>query len=136
MGKLDTRLLKMRSCAHGSRSVDLSDLTIGVLYGGVSSERSVSLVSGEEVASALVRDGLTVTPIDVNETFTPDMLRFHKLDVAFLALHGGDGENGEIQAQLDRLGIAYQGSGPYASRIAMDKPWTKRLLKADRKSVG
>ena len=130
MRTMENRGLKLRSRDHRSRPVELSELTIGVLYGGLSSERDVSLVSGEQVLSALVREGLCVVPIEVNESFSVESLLFRGVDVVFLALHGGDGENGVMQSQLDKIGIPYHGSGAYASRIAMDKPWSKRLFQA------
>ena len=130
MRTVDPRGIKLRSRETRFRPIELSDMTIGVLYGGTSSEREVSLVSGEEVLSALANEGLCVVPIEVNKSFSAESLLFRGIDVAFLALHGGDGENGVIQSQLEKVGIPYHGSGAYASRIAMDKPWSKRLFEA------
>jgi len=100
-------------------------LTIGVLMGGCSRERAVSLESGRMVAEALQGLGHDVRPCDVRPgDLTPDFVR--GMDVAFLALHGEWGEDGGIQAELDRLGVCYTGSGPEASRLAMDKPAAKQ----------
>ena len=95
-------------------------LTIGVLMGGSSRERPVSLESGRAVAEALEGLGHTVRPADVRPgDLTAERLR--GIDVAFLALHGEWGEDGQIQAELERLGVAYTFSGPEASRLAMNK---------------
>lgn len=99
--------------------------TVAVLMGGVSSEREVSLHSGEGVARALREAGFNVLEVDIRE---PDLSCLNNLDfdVAFLALHGAFGEDGKIQALLEEAGIAYTGSGPEASRDAMDKVVSKR----------
>jgi D-alanine-D-alanine ligase len=95
-------------------------LTIGVLMGGCSRERAVSLLSGRAVAEALQALGHDVRPCDVRPgDLGPDLVR--GVDVAFLALHGEWGEDGGIQEELDRLGACYTGSGPEASRLAMNK---------------
>ena len=100
-------------------------LTIGVLMGGCSRERAVSLESGRMVAESLQGLGHDVRPCDVRPGgLTPDFVR--GMDVAFLALHGEWGEDGRIQAELDRLGVCYTGSGPEASRLAMDKSASKQ----------
>jgi D-alanine--D-alanine ligase len=97
---------------------------IGVLMGGRSRERPVSLQSGRSVVEALRDLGHTVRPADVTpESLTRESLR--GIDVAFLALHGEWGEDGQIQAELERLGVAYTFSGPEASRLAMDKQLAK-----------
>jgi len=95
-------------------------LAIGVWMGGPSREREVSLDSGRAVAEALEALGHDVRPADVEpDDVTPD--RVSGLDVIFLALHGAWGEDGTLQARLDSLGACYTGSGPAASRLAMDK---------------
>ena len=101
-----------------------------VLYGGNSRERQISCRSGIAVLDALKGRGFNAIGIDVREDFIA-VLQDFKVDVAFLALHGSFGEDGQIQTILDEAGIAYSGSGPEASRIAMDKPATKRLLMAN-----
>jgi len=99
-------------------------LTIGVLMGGSSRERDVSLESGRAVADALRSLGYGVRPWDVRPgDLAPGALA--GVDCAFLALHGRWGEDGQIQAELDALGVCYTGSGPEASRLAMDKAAAK-----------
>jgi len=98
-----------------------------VVYGGTSSEREVSCTSGKAVLEALKGRGFDVLGIDTRGDCLAE-LRNACAEVAFLALHGGFGENGGIQAVLEHARIPYTGSGPRASRIAMDKPATKRLL--------
>src|SRR5512133_3175867 len=97
-------------------------LTITVLLGGPSAEREVSLKTGSAVAQALRSIGHTVHEVDPTggELTLPA-----ETDVAFLALHGTYGEDGTVQRQLERLGVAYTGCDPEASRIAFDKVLTK-----------
>ena len=104
------------------------NLTVGVLMGGMSSERPISLKSGKAVAEALRSRGYSVVEIDVGPS-TPAELVEHKVDVAWLALHGSFGEDGCIQGLLEIMRIPYTGSGVRASAIAMDKIATKRLLR-------
>jgi len=104
-------------------------MRIAVLYGGVSEERQVSLSSGKAVAGALGSRGHRVILVDIQDRDASD-LDYLDVDVAFIALHGEFGEDGQIQELLDRMGVPYTGSGPEASRIAMDKVETKRLLMA------
>jgi len=104
---------------HGA-SVRPKVLTVGVLMGGASRERPVSLESGRAVADALRTLGHEVRPLDVRPgDVTADLVA--GLDVAFLALHGRWGEDGGIQEELQALGACYTFSGPEASRLAMDK---------------
>jgi D-alanine-D-alanine ligase len=105
---------------------------IAVLMGGVSNERKVSLASGRNVVEGLRSLGrYEVVPVVLDAerigSLPPGTAR------AFIALHGGWGENGGVQAELDRLGIPYTGPGAAASRIAMDKAKTKEVL--ERNSV-
>ena len=100
---------------------------IAVLMGGTSSERKVSLESGHNVAEALASLGkYEVVPIDLKEESLdalPD-----GIDAAYIALHGGWGENGGVQAALNARKIPYTGPGVLASQIAMDKVKTKMKL--------
>ena len=100
---------------------------VGVLYGGLSAEREVSLRSGKAVALALQESGYMVTLIDVGRDVV-ERLRQAQIEVAFIALHGAYGEDGSIQGVLEYLGIPYTGPGIMASSIAMNKIMTKRLL--------
>jgi D-alanine-D-alanine ligase len=101
---------------------------IGVLMGGCSSEREVSLRSGAAVADALKSIGHKVVPLDLRHEDGRELEGIH-LDVAFIALHGRFGEDGRLQQFLQKRGIPYTGSGPEASRAAMDKVEAKRLFK-------
>ena len=102
-------------------------LRIGVLMGGISAEREVSLKSGAAVAESLIRQGYVVCPIDV----TPDIamtLRQEKVDIAFIALHGRYGEDGIIQGMLEMMQIPYTGSGVLASALGMNKAQARSLF--------
>jgi len=106
-------------------AVEPGALAVGVWMGGPSRERDVSLASGRAVADALAALGHDVRPADVGPAdVTAEAVR--DLDVIFLALHGEWGEDGTVQARLDALGACYTGSGPAASRLAMDKTAAKR----------
>ena len=95
--------------------------------GGRSSEREVSLQSGRNVAEALASLGkYEVVPVDVTDDTLAALPR--DVDAAYIALHGGWGENGGVQAALDALRIPYTGPGVQASQIAMDKVKTKMVL--------
>ncbi|MCL4729575.1 MAG: D-alanine--D-alanine ligase [Planctomycetes bacterium] len=106
-------------------------LRIALLYGGTSSERDISIRSGEAVWAALERNGHRVTPVDYgHDDFS--VLERDRPDFVFIALHGGEGEDGTVQRRLEALGLAYSGSGPVASRLAMDKELTKAEFLAHR----
>jgi D-alanine-D-alanine ligase len=104
----------------------LKGLAIGVLYGGPSSEREVSIQSGENVAYALSKAGHDVHQVLLDGSFTANDARSLGIDVAFLALHGEFGEDGRIQAILEEADIPYTGSGVDASSTAFDKVLAKR----------
>ncbi len=102
---------------------------IAVLMGGDSSEREISLVSGQAVASALAEAGHRVASIDLPRVRAVlDLPVLREVDVAFPVLHGGDGEDGHLQAVLDLLDVPYALSGPLASALAMDKAACKRVM--------
>jgi D-alanine-D-alanine ligase len=101
---------------------------VGVLMGGMSSEREVSLQTGEAVAAALGRLGHEVVRIYVDSD-VDCVLRQSDIDVAFNALHGTYGEDGCIQGLLEILGIPYTGSGVMASALAMDKLKSKEVFR-------
>ena len=99
---------------------------ICVLMGGTSSEREVSLVSGRNIAEALASLGkYEVVPVVLDDDSVDAV---PACDACFLALHGGWGESGGVQAALDAKGVPYTGPGAAASRIAMDKVKTKLVL--------
>jgi D-alanine-D-alanine ligase len=102
---------------------------VGVLMGGLSSEREVSLRTGENVLIALKSRGWNAVGIDVGSD-APAQLIAAGVDVVWLALHGRFGEDGCIQGMLEVMGIPYTGSGVYASAVAMDKLATKRLAES------
>lgn len=99
---------------------------VGVLLGGQSSEREISLQSGAAVVAALAEAGVDHVAIDVGANAIAD-IQAAKIDRAFLALHGAGGEDGRIQAVLEYLQIPYTGSGVQASALGMDKLRTKQL---------
>jgi D-alanine-D-alanine ligase len=101
---------------------------VAVLKGGRSLERQVSLRSGARVEDALERLGHEVVGIDVGADLVR-RLRDARPDVAFVALHGGDGEDGTVQELLDVLGIPYTGSGVGACVRCWDKVLAKHLLR-------
>jgi len=105
----------------------LSSRKIGVLYGGLSSEREISIKSGKAVLSVLKKLGLNVCGIDVNRNVVEEIKK-EKIEVAYLALHGHLGEDGTIQGMLEILGIPYTGCGVLASSIFMDKDISKKLF--------
>lgn len=111
-------------------SVKLDHATrIGVLYGGLSSEREVSLISGKNCFEALQRLGYkNVALIDVGHDIA-QKLAAEKIEMAYIALHGKFGEDGCIQGLLELMGIPYTGCGVAASAITMNKALTKSVLK-------
>ncbi len=95
--------------------------------GGTSSEREVSLRSGTAIYNAMKGLGYNVVPIDIG----PDIcivLNEGGIEIVFIALHGGHGENGSIQGMLEVLGIPYTGSGVLPSALAMDKEASKKIF--------
>jgi len=104
--------------------IDLKGRRIGVLMGGWSGEREVSLRSGENVYRALKGRGYDAVKV---EPASPDGLipELAEVELVFICLHGGWGEDGTVQALLDVLRKPYTGSGALASRLALDKPLAK-----------
>lgn len=100
---------------------------IGVLMGGISPERAISLKSGRAVLKALSAKAYHVCGIDVSRSIAAD-LSAQKVEVAFIALHGPWGEDGTIQGLLEMMGIPYTGSGVMASSLAMNKIMAKKLF--------
>jgi D-alanine-D-alanine ligase len=99
---------------------------VGVLYGGRSAEREVSLMSGAGVHAALCSLGVNAHLFDTGPSSLA-ALAAQQFDRVFIALHGRYGEDGTLQGALEMLGIPYTGSGPMASSLAMDKVMTKRV---------
>ncbi len=102
---------------------------VGVLMGGRSAEREVSLRTGAAILAALRRLGHQAAGIDAGHDL-PQALAHHKVGVAFIALHGRGGEDGTVQGLLECLGIPYTGSGVLASALAMDKKQSKLIFRA------
>ena len=108
---------------------------VGVLMGGPSSEREISLKSGKAVLSALKDSGVETIGIDIVTDNPADNIRLlntYNLDCAFIALHGRFGEDGAIQEILEQIGLPYTGSGVKASRLAMDKIGALKIFKAGK----
>jgi D-alanine-D-alanine ligase len=101
---------------------------IGVLMGGLSAERDVSLRTGEAIVAALADRGYDAWPLFVDRDVDL-VLRQARIDVAFLALHGRYGEDGCIQGMLELLGVPYTGSGVLASALAMNKAKAKEVFR-------
>jgi len=103
---------------------------IGVIMGGMSAERDVSLRTGEGVAKALEERGHEVARITFGSGDSlPELIRLARIDVAFIALHGRGGEDGCVQGLLELLGIPYTGSNVLASALAMDKLKAKEMFR-------
>ncbi|WP_329605177.1 D-alanine--D-alanine ligase [Undibacterium hunanense] len=99
---------------------------VGVLFGGRSAEREISIMSGTGVLQALLSKGVDAHPFDTAERSIAE-LAAEKFDRVFIALHGRYGEDGSLQGVLEQLNIPYTGSGVMASAVAMDKIFTKRI---------
>ncbi|MCX7856782.1 MAG: D-alanine--D-alanine ligase [Deltaproteobacteria bacterium] len=109
--------------------VELKKRKIGVLMGGRSSEKEISIKSGMAVHAALIRRGYMSEQIEVDERL-PEKLKEKGIEVAYIALHGRWGEDGTVQGLLEVMGIPYTGSGVLGSSISMDKAVMKMLLDA------
>lgn len=108
----------------------MKDKKILVVMGGISSEREISLASGEAMYSALINRGFNVTKFILNKDNIVDIIK-EKPDLVVLALHGKGGEDGTIQSFLELSGIPYTGSGATSSAVCMNKILTKKLLEYD-----
>ena len=103
---------------------------VAVLYGGSSSEREISLITGKAVFESLQSKGLEVILVDTMDPFI-EVLKTEKVTHAWIALHGSDGEDGKIQSILNMLKIKYTGSDPITCSITMNKYFTKTILKSN-----
>ncbi len=104
----------------------MSFTRVAVLYGGVTGEREISLQTGRAVIDAVTELGLEPVPVDMQDRSLQPILDL-QTDIVFIALHGGDGEDGKLQSVLELLEIPYTGCGPLASALAMDKVRCKQL---------
>ena len=102
-----------------------TNINIAVLFGGISSEREVSIKSAMEIIPILDQKH-NIQLIELNHlNFSSFIYQIKDNSLLFNALHGGEGENGQIQSFLSQHGIPYTGSGPMASMLAMNKLFTK-----------
>ncbi|MCM8799204.1 MAG: D-alanine--D-alanine ligase [Candidatus Omnitrophica bacterium] len=111
---------------------------IGILMGGPSEEREISLKSGKAVYESLKDEGFDVVSIDITTDDVEEnieKIKSFELDVAFIALHGRFGEDGRIQAILEKLKIPYTGSGALASKLALDKVLSRKIFEVYRLNV-
>ena len=110
-----------------SQPIDVKALgKVGVLFGGRSAERDVSIMSGTGVLAALQSRGVDAHAFDPGQRSIAE-LAAEKFDRVFIALHGRFGEDGSLQGALEQLGIPYTGSGVMACAIGMDKIYTKMI---------
>lgn len=101
---------------------------VGVVMGGESREKEVSLRSGKKVLESLKRQGFGAIGLRMNKHLASE-LKNNKVEVVFIALHGGLGENGAVQGLLEVLGLPYTGSGVLGSGLAMNKVVAKKIWK-------
>ena len=92
-------------------------IKVGVLMGGPSDEREVSLATGNAVFDACVSLGYMATVISFNKNYEAHLKTIKEQDIIFNALHGGIGENGKIQAWMEKNNVNYTGAGPIASAL-------------------
>src|SRR5262245_3678879 len=102
---------------------------VAVLFGGTSTEREISLLSGNACLQALLKRGVDAHPFDPRDKPLSELVT-RNFDRAFIALHGPGGEDGTLQGALEFLGLPYTGSGVMGSAIGMDKLRTKRLAQS------
>jgi D-alanine-D-alanine ligase len=113
---------------------ELKTKKIGVLLGGLSAEREVSLKSGAAVQHALAERGYRAVAVDVGRDIAQVLAR-EAIEVAFICLHGRYGEDGAVQGVLEFLGIPYTGSGVLASALAMNKIFAKQVFQSSGLTV-
>lgn len=105
-------------------------MNIGVIMGGTSSEREISLYTGKEMENNLDKNKYVVIPI-VIENKNDIIYKVKNIDFALLALHGKFGEDGTVQGVLETMGIPYSGCGLLSSSLCMDKDITKKIIRAE-----
>ena len=116
-----------RRLDHVTQPADFG--VVAVLYGGGSSEREISLLTGKAVLAALKRRGVNAQGFDPAQRPLADLAAL-KIERVWIALHGPGGEDGTVQGALEFLGVPYTGSGVLGSAIGMDKLRSKRLAQA------
>ena len=107
--------------------ISLKNKKIGVLCGGTSSEREISLISGKAVYEAIKKLGFDVVLIDVDKNVATKLVK-EKIQIAYVILHGAMGEDGTIQGMLEIMGIAYTGCGVFSSSASIDKIISKKMF--------
>ena len=105
------------------------DKKIGVLMGGTSREKDISLRSGKNILDSLLKMGYKAVKIDPANDL-PSQLKKEKIEIAYLALHGTPGEDGSIQGLLETMKIPYTGSKVLASALATHKVATKKIFES------
>lgn len=107
-------------------------MKVGIIMGGTSSEREVSLLTGKEMIENLDKEKYDIVKIEINSRKELiEKVQKENIDFALLALHGRFGEDGGAQAILEGLNVAYSGSGMAASSLCMDKDIAKRLMSTE-----
>jgi D-alanine-D-alanine ligase len=101
-------------------------MKVGVIFGGLSKEREISIKTGKAISNALRELDYQVVELEVGDNIVKDIM-ISDIDVAFIALHGRLGEDGTVQGLLELLRIPYTGSSCMASAIGMDKIITKKI---------
>ena len=114
--------------------INIKNMRVGVLMGGLSAEREVSLKSGAGVLKALIDAGYDAVGIDVGRDLAARLVA-ERVEAAFICLHGRYGEDGSVQGLLELMGIPYTGSGVLASALAMDKIFAKKIFAASGLTV-
>ncbi|MEK7306285.1 MAG: D-alanine--D-alanine ligase, partial [Nitrospirota bacterium] len=105
----------------------LTDKRIGVIMGGRSAEREVSIKSGSAILSSLKRSGYDAISIEMDEKIAEN-IKDNNIGVAFIALHGPGGEDGSLQGLLEIIGIPYTGSGVLASGLGLNKAASRKIF--------
>jgi len=113
----------------------MQKITVALLSGGISSERDVSIKSGNEVYNALNKEKYEIIRYDPKTDLSKIVADHSKIDIALIIMHGKYGEDGTIQGLLELLGIPYQGSGVLASAVAIDKLISKKLYESENLDV-
>ncbi|WP_461206179.1 D-alanine--D-alanine ligase [Clostridium sp. DL1XJH146] len=106
-------------------------MNVGVIMGGDSSEREVSLLTGAEIIKNLDKEKYTVVPVSINTRYELiDQIR--NLEFAFIALHGAFGEDGKIQSLLETMDVPYSGCGVLSSALCMNKNMSKKIFNNEK----
>ncbi len=127
MKKFEVDYTRLSSVKEKIGKGDEKSLHVAVVYGGLSAEREVSIMSGEVVCSIIKDMNYRVTPVEMG-TDIAEVIRKINPDVVFNALHGTFGEDGAIQGVLEILGIPYTHSGVLASALALDKVYSQQIF--------